>query len=416
MKTSDSVTISNTWYMSLLEYIFMFSLLLTVNSIYWTSTNSMYSHLILLLILGTGLTLSIYSLKKMRFLQTRIMWMLLIYYLIMIPLLLYNHSLGYAGTDTFIRILLFPAIIIFYIDYDTIKYKNNILHKIVNVGVFLSIVSLFFWILKILGMNYNSSIQTGWGGIREVSGLFRLQFFPQGSVNFLGFSMLRNSGIYSEAPMFSYVLSTSLITNLFLEPESKKNNRKTIILIITLITTTSTTGLLIIIVSLLLKLYLRVPNSGKILVVLVIPMAIYVVEFVVSSKLESMGGSVNIRLDDIRAGFEAWKQKPFLGNGFDNSYSIKLFMDQARLGLYGNDGNSSGLMSMLARGGVVLSMLFFFIPIILFSKKSVRNFSFGVCFGLMFLVSIVDGTYFFIFMILWMYSVSINWKRDMSTK
>ena len=182
-------------------------------------------------------------------------------------------------------------------------------------------------------------------------------------------------------------------------------------MIITLITTTSTTGLLIIIISLLLKFYLRVPNLGKILVLLVIPIVIYIVEFVMASKMESMGGSVNIRFDDIHAGFEAWKQNPLVGNGLDNSYSIKIFMDQARLGLYGNDGYSSGLMSMLARGGIILAMLLFFVPTINFSKKSVYNFFFSVCFSAMFLVSTVDRTYFFVFIILWMYNTSANWKQ-----
>jgi hypothetical protein len=126
-----------------------------------------------------------------------------------------------------------------------------------------------------------------------------------------------------------------------------------------------------------------------------------------------MSGSVNIRLDDIQAGYHAWLQKPLLGNGFDNTYSIKLFMNPMRLGLNGNDGNSSGMMSMLARGGLVLTSILFFIPSLLFAKKNLRSLLFVICFGIMFFVSIVDRTYLFLFIVLYMYATVFN---DNNTK
>lgn len=414
METSDSlnIEIKNTWYISVLEYVFIISLFLSVNSIYWTNTNTFFRHLILLTILGSGSLLSLISLIRMRFFKTRIIWFLLIYFIIVIPLLIYNRNLGFASTETFVRMTIFPLCTIFYIVCDVASH-NNIIRKIINVGLLLSIVSLLFWILRILGMNYNSFIQMDWGGVRDVPGLFKIQFFPQGSVTFLGISMLRNSGIFSEAPMYSFVLSVSLIANLFLDTDSKLIDYKTVIIGIAIITTTSTTGLLILIISLLLKFYLQAPTSGKVFVIAMIPLAIYIIEFVITAKIENMSGSVNIRLDDIQAGYKAWLQHPLLGNGLDNTYSIKLFMDQARLGLYGNDGISSGLMSMLARGGLIFSTLLFFLPVFSFSKKSIKNLFFSICFGIMFVVSIVDRTYLFLFIILWMYVSSFDSKQKL---
>lgn len=408
MKLRDIKINRQTWYISVLEYMFLFLLFLSVNSVYWQATNSHYQSFITLGILTLGLLLSVFLMFRVKKIHIQVINWLLVYYAIIIFLVLYNLGIGQINNRSIIRLLLFPIIICLFIYYDVTNNKDNntIPYKIVNIGVSLAIVSVALWSLRLIGINTNSSIQILWGGVRNVPGLFRLQFFPQGSVSFFGISILRNSGFYSEAPMFSFVLSFSLIMHLFCNKRASITDFRTVILGITLITTTSTTGLLILVISILFKLNIQSTSLWKIITIVMIPIGIIILEYILTAKVSDMGGSVDTRIDDIRIGLLSWKRHLILGNGIDNSNSIKQFMDYSRLGLYGNHGFSSGVFNILSGGGLLLASIFIVIPFVKFSHNSLNNTAFCICFITLLSVSIVDSTYFVLFIIIYMYIFS----------
>ena len=100
----------------------------------------------------------------------------------------------------------------------------------------LAIMSLLFWLLgQILHIiPVTGTVHYIWGSPRAVVGFFGLHFFAQ-EIGLLGHVFYRNTGIFTEAPMFAFVLSVAFLNTIFLEKKTKPI--KLLILFITICTT-----------------------------------------------------------------------------------------------------------------------------------------------------------------------------------
>nr|WP_260157112.1 hypothetical protein [Lentilactobacillus buchneri] len=84
---------------------------------------------------------------------------------------------------------------------------------------------------------------------------------------------------------------------------------------------------------------------------LLLPVVIIVLINLLISKYQTGYGSFSVRLDDMKAGYDAWINHPFLGNGWTNEQAIQQYMLGSRLSFYGNSGLSSGFFASLALTG-----------------------------------------------------------------
>lgn len=251
----------------------------------------------------------------------------------------------------------------------------NLLKKFVNVVIVLCLISLIFWslssILNIL--QPTGKIKVVWGKpYSTFDTFFNLHFNTQDVWWITGEPLMRNTGIFTEGPMYAFVLIIALIFNNLLCFENTKSNLiKTVILFITMLSTISVTGIicaLFIIISNLIcylsnknnKLFWITVTSILIIFIIASPLCINIL----NKKLQT--GSAIHRKADIKNGIEAFIETPILGKG--------ILHDRPTEEEYENGyGYSNTIIPVLSDGGIVLGVIYVF-PIILFVFKSFKEY------------------------------------------
>lgn len=400
----------------LMEYILGFLLVLSNNSVYFHETSNGLDRLIVILILGiTGILAfsSLLSIMKSNLSMVPLLKLLFVNIIIVLTILGISFYIDRVEMSSLIRMLLFSPLAITYIFmYSSYKKIPMIVFFIKKIVVFLAILSLVIYIPYTLGIIHaTGSTAIDWGGFKLVSNVYNIQFFPQLPVNFLGHVMPRNTGIFTEAPMFAYVLTIALIIHLFLEKNEKLIDITGIILVIAIFTTTSTTGVILAIFAYFLKVYSNLTGYKKTVIFFFLIIVIFAVYVILESKFTSMADSASLRVDDFRAGFKALRVSPLLGNGLVKGGDvIRMFMQPNRVLLYGNDGFSSGLFYSLARIGILGTFAYILFPILVFANKNYSYFCFSLVFFMLFVFTTVFYSYLFLFFVLIMYT-SILYKR-----
>ncbi len=239
------------------------------------------------------------------------------------------------------------------------EHKQKLYEIIENIILVIAVVSLAFWFVgSILGLIQPSGIEyTIWsstdGSEVPINNYYHLYFETQYQ-RFFDTVFMRNSAIFTEAPMCSFMFCFAFLVELFKKKEY--NVKICILLLVSIVTCISTTGYVVAIIAIFLK-YL-ISNTGKHTVSSVLKLAIapivliiivLVMEYVFESKLQTTSGS--LRVDDFVAGFKAWMLHPIMGNGYGNSNSYVYMMSTFRID---RKGFSNSLMQILAYGGLYL--------------------------------------------------------------
>lgn len=253
--------------------------------------------------------------------------------------------------------------------------------KYSNVVFVIAIVSLGFWLFgTVLGILHPTrTIYTTWisnnslGLTKPVKTYHNLYFEAQayGMNKALGIAtslnLVRNTGFFTEAPMFSFVLALALMYELFIKENYSKF--KCVVYIIAIASSFSSLGYIIVLMAVSIKYYIN-RNTGRLknlMKILLFPMIAIVgimgITYLVEAKLGS--GSGTVRVDDFRAGFLAWKDHPLIGNGFGNIASYQKYMSSFRRT---NLGLSNSLMLILAYGGIYI-----FIPYVVAFTVAIRT-------------------------------------------
>ena len=131
------------------------------------------------------------------------------------------------------------------------------------------------------------------------------------------------------------------------------------------------------------------------------------------SKANSI--STSIRIDDFVAGISAWKESIVFGSGLSNG--LKVLESYMNTAIRPNMGNSDSFVLILAQGGILLGLLYFY-PMfkILFSKSFSLNLKFfSILFFIILVTSIFVTTPLFALMIAIFYA-SILENNDFDTK
>lgn len=341
-----------------LEYILAFTIVVNTNSV-WTLIG--FGKINLILFYATLLILCMLTFKNI--LKNEKTFQRLI--LLLLLLLFYELVFILFNSDAIFRFIIkFVVTLFLLIFYYSCNTSNKIFNKISNIIYCISIISLFFFIFSSIMhiIPSNTSVFLEWGEGKYVLGYYGLYYETQ-NINLNGINLIRNTGIFTEAPMYAFQLCIALAIEVYLEVDISK--KKVIIYLITLFSTFSTMGIVIAIGILLIKfIFLKSQNSIYLFSkTIVFPVILYVsisiIMFFIMDKIESSSnsfGSFSVRMDDFLAGYKAWKENIVFGHGFERHDLTKMYMN---LYLRKNDvGGSSGLMMVLPQGGLWLVLLY----------------------------------------------------------
>lgn len=274
---------------------------------------------------------------------------------------------------------------------------RDFFYRFESIVVALSGISLVFWLLSVVGVPTTSQVTIDWGGVRSIPGYFWLHFLAQGPVEFLGLSGIpRNTGLFAEAPMYSYILCLAMLIDVFLRNKGKLFSRSFLILVITIFTTTSTTGIVVLlgtVVYYVLFIKKGVSKAIKlILAFVIVPVGLILLRYIVVSKFGVVGWntSAGVRMDDIHAGFLAWKGRLWFGNGLGNVQSIITYMDPRRI-TENLTGYSNGMFAILGTGGITF-LLFYVIPSVVIRVVSKEELGVGLLMLVLLFFTVVNGS------------------------
>lgn len=363
----------------MIDYLFLTSIILLTNTIYVNSGYKFKPYLIGVIILTlfvkiVTIKLTNKYLKQIGLIMGSYFFVITILYLIHLD-----------ESSWFYYYVIFPSIIIIVFFESYCVPIEKILDKMVKIIIILAYISLFFWlfgsVLNIISPT-NYVINAWTDGVITPS-YYNLHFDTQG-VSFLGIQFIRNSGIFAEGPMWNLMLSLAIMIQILLLP---KNNKREILLICTIFTVASTTGIFIVGVLILYKVFIYFKGVQKFISLTTFPFLFYVLIQVFDEKAST--SSASIRLDDFVAGLFAWNESIFFGSGFYNGLKVlESYMDTS---LRTNLGNSDSLVLILAQGGIILGVLFYYPMIkILFSSK----FTIGIkVFSLLYFIILITSIF-----------------------
>lgn len=369
---------------NIIIYILLVLCLLSCNTVYSTCVTKDYRFPEL-----TCFFLLVLVMMNIKHLSYRIItkWLLIFipYYLLNIIIIFFSVS-----TDKIIsysvRFLIFVPFLTLVILYDA--HRNNIWNialKFENLVIFYASISIILWILVgILNIiPATGEIVISWGGEKNYPLYFGI-FTTRQVQEFFGRVWIRNQGFFTEGPMYNLVLVIAVCIEVFIAPLKKKTGkylregidlRKIVILVIADISTFTVTGMILLIAIAAFK-YCLMPSKSALVgimkwlgAIVVLILASYVANKLFLIKADT--GSWEVRFDDFLAGYNAWKNNIWFGNGYDTMDAITHYMSSRRS--Y-NMGYSSGLFSILAQGGLVLTLnyLIGFCGYVIYSLKNHR--------------------------------------------
>lgn len=343
------------------EYLLAFALVLNCRSI-WMSVPSMSWFSTGVLVLATMAVIGCIVCKK-RVTVVRLYTGIAV----MITLILWATlflGIHHENASGWIRIVVsLEVLICFHIFCGNVSETLSILYKYENIISIICAVSLLFWIFgTMLGaVGSTGVIQSNWTGQKGVIATIKSYYgvyFETQTVNFLHFHLMtRNTAIFTEAPMCSFHFCLAFLIELFLKKSPQKN--KLILLIIGVLTTLASSGYIIVVGSLFISFLMKQPRKKvyKLIRFFVVPLLLTVVGIIViglvGNKMQGTSGTT--RVDDFIAGYKAWMNYPFFGNGYGNEDSYIQYMT-ASVRRNNNYGFSNSPMQILAYGGIYMAM------------------------------------------------------------
>lgn len=235
----------------------------------------------------------------------------------------------------------------------------DLLYKLADIVTVLTAISLFFYLFgTLLNVLPGESTATySWGGtVRTCPTYFHL-FYEAQKIDFFGMTLVRNCGVFPEAPGFAIFLTVATATEVLLR--DKPRLWRCLLYVAATATTYSAKAIVLVAAVFAIK-YMFTPSVGWLsrrLKVILIPAAVLGVGAVAAvllwDKMQSVSGGM--RLDDVLACFKTWQTAPLFGTGYWNDDSVIPFFTYADR--Y-NNGLSMGFMVVLAQGGLYLTTLY----------------------------------------------------------
>ena len=389
-------------FMTSIEYILAFFIVLDCNSVYANLVNSPFNLQKMSLVLSVILIAVIcwcYDMNWVEALKSVIYPAALVAAFSIILFVFLKFPNGLRGSYIKFFVLFLPISIMLFKLYRSLDIENQLFFRISDILVFLSLLSLTMWLLgPILGIiQPNKVIQSLWEPMTEINSYWGVQFLrpeQREYIKFLDILVYRNIGLYPESPMFNIVLLLGFSTELFLR--SKIKLWRLLLFFITLLTTFGSLAIILASFAIFLKLCVSIGSKRRWIIYIMAVCLIAIVIVLLIYKKRYGLGSYNTHLDDLIACIKAWYTSPVFGTGFENNNVIQYYMSEFRKV---NKGYTTSAGAVLAHGGVILLSIYI-IPFkwLLFSKnKNVNINIFGI------IILILFATYIFAYrlMIFW---------------
>ena len=227
-------------------------------------------------------------------------------------------------------------------------------------SVLSSVLWFFMAIIPVLQPNVTATVE--WGGIRSFPGFLGLCFLAQKEESF-GLGLYRNTGLYTEAPMLSLVLSLALMYEVFLNHH--KSKLRIAVLCLMIISTFSLTGAVMLLIITFFTYMDKIKKSkvNKLFYLFVLGVIVPVVFVFLAVILErkSLTSSYNTRFIDYLVGIRAFISNPVFGVGYNNLEQFMVYKEEfyRMAGIpFKNLGYSNGLLAIPGQGGVLLSTIY----------------------------------------------------------
>lgn len=341
------------------------------------------------------------------------------YYIFVCTILLFISNYAYLGffTGCVIPIVMFS---IFISMKNDIYYTGKILSAFSNIIFVIACVSLVFYFAgSLYGLirptAFFSYSKIGWADF-DYESYYGIYFEGQRTF-FFGETILRNIGIFLEAPVFSYVLLTALYIEMFMRQKISK--KRIIIFVATILSTYSTVGIALCVILIIFFYFKQASKKSflKLLVPILIVIASYIVISVVGDKVSIDNDSGASRMDDLVACFKCFFDHPLGGVGYNLVRAIDPYRAANRQG--GTAGMSAGIPFVLANGGIFYGSIYI-VPMVLglyrLSKRTLNIERAGfIVFQFILLIEIVVEytllAQFFLVMS-WLWVLSFNDQSD----
>lgn len=392
------------------DYITIIVMILQFNTV-WSTFYIYYSTFLFVLLILDVIIILVFLLlynKGSKDISKYLTWVLFIVFYIFFHYFI--SLINGAKILEYIRLLII-IILAFTIYYFKIGFSNNnfkeFILRFINVMTVYAFFSIFLWLfISYFGiLKYNQTFESSWG--KSIYYGWNNIFFMKEPEIFSGKLLIRNIGIFTEAPMYSFLLCTAFLYLIFLD---KSNSIvKPLILLFAIFTTYSITGFIIVISSIIIKITLFSKNKFHSLIKIFIPLflvvALIIIIYLFNQKLDTSSGIT--RLDDFKIGFLSMKDSFLFGWGYLNSEYVEKYTLIYRLS---NNGLSNSLSTILIYGGIYLFLPYFilfikaFLPCI--KRHDYNRLFFIVFYSIMFLITNVP---FNIITILLLFSLSYDY-------
>lgn len=272
---------------------------------------------------------------------------------------------------------------------------EDTMYQFADIVLIIAVISLFFWVFgSVLGyLHPTGYLYTTWTGndsLKRAASYYGIYFETQSETLFglTANEIVRNTAIFTEAPMASMVFSIAFLVEWLLR--DRFNWKRCMIFVVVIISTISTTGCTVLILAVGMRfMFTKARTKGffslkVILLPAALTLALIILIFFIRQKLGTGSGST--RVDDFAAGYRAWLDAPLFGNGYGNSDAYEQYMSEFRRD---NLGISNSLTPMLAYGGIYLFLPYLFAMVYGFFNMAVRRIWHKMIFYLIFLYTFV---------------------------
>lgn len=276
---------------------------------------------------------------------------------------------------------------------------NTLFFKYSNVMFFLSISSLFFWLFGSIleWVPYTTVIPNNWFDDRFIPTYYGVYFETQknlfGEMASPGVdAIIKNTGIFNEAPMYSLNLCMALAVECFLR--ARFVFYRIIIFVATILTTFSTTGYFFLIFIVMVHIIVLHKNKKSclkpILTILFFSLSVVASSFLLDNKKETGESSFTHRIEDIEKCIIIGFENPITGVGIMHEAKEDGPADI-------NFGFSNSLFTVFAHGGFYFLFLYVFPLFIMpyFNYRKNRNLSSWIMFSFFFLFTFTLSQYWY---------------------
>lgn len=263
----------------------------------------------------------------------------------------FNSSLVYLVEFSVLMIFFFEVV-----KNDEISFFLDGFSRIVTI---MSFISLFFWVFgSMLHIFSGKTVYYHWGDDYINKGKNYYYLYFENPVQATSNNIIRNTGVYPEAPGHAVRLVYALCIELFYKTDRSKFRIS--VLALTMISTLSSKGLIILAYIICVFSFISQNKSNKtsfylhfILVIIIVVISGIISISIFDNEMSSKSSDM-IRYDHLVSGFKTWLQYPLFGAGYNNSAALAL----NHIYSITPNGPSMGIATTLGMGGIYIFLFY----------------------------------------------------------